>query len=225
MIIRCPQCRTGYSVEHDQIHRTGRTVRCSHCSHTWQQEYISKVESEPELKKPPIAPINSTLDNEIADNASAAVKNKKTLQMIALGAFISITLVLSGILLAQNFFENLFPASKGFYSAIGLSNDNKEMTQSSTGLIIPKNAVERTLEDGEPLVLTFKGKVVNTNSVSVSVPKIIVTLHDEKGVEIDRWPAYPEKSKLEAGEETTWTCRFFNPEIDSVFEHRIRFTN
>tara|TARA_R110000868_G_scaffold218576_2_gene469234 strand:- start:157296 stop:157973 length:678 start_codon:yes stop_codon:yes gene_type:complete len=224
MIIRCPQCRTGYSVEHNQIYKAGRVVRCSQCSHTWLQEYVppqSSFDNEP--KKAPLAPINKKLDDELASKNSAAYKNKKKIQMIALSAFISITLILSILLLAQNFFEEVFPSSKGFYSTIGLSSQSEGETESATGLVIPKEAIERTLEDGEPLVLSFKGKVVNTNSVSVSVPGIIITLHDDKGVEIDRWPAYPEKSNLAPGEETKWICRFFNPDLDSVAEHRIRF--
>lgn len=223
MIIRCPKCRTGYSVKHDQIHKSGRTVRCTQCTHTWTQEYIEPAIIEPEITSAPLAPVNKKLDDELAEQNSVPHKNKKKVQMIALSIFVSISLIMSVVLLAQNFFEEMFPSSTTFYSAIGLSSENVELTESATGLNIPKDQIERTLEDGEPLVLTFKGKVINTNTVSVNVPKIIVTLHDDKGVEIDRWPAYPEKSTLEPGAETSWTCRFFNPEIDSVSEHRIRF--
>ena len=224
MIIRCPKCRTGYSIKEDQISGAGRMVRCSQCAHTWHQEEIKK-DATPETKNelPPIAPVNEAFNKDIFAKDPAVEQQKKKMRIIALTSFISTALILSVFLLAQSFFENIFPSSKSFYSAIGLSSEQAELTESATGLIIPKDKIERTLEDGDPIVLTFKGIVVNTNSVQVSVPKIIVTLHDDKGVEIDRWPAYPEKSQLAAGEETVWICRFFNPDLDSVSEHRIRF--
>lgn len=225
MIIRCPKCRTAYSVQNDQIYKAGRRVRCSQCQHVWHQVPVFEAfKSEKPIKAAPLAPENlpDSPSSKIKHLRLLSQKNKK-LKIALLSGFISFTFILSIMLLAQNFFEEVFPGSKGFYNLIGLESEMHEKTKSATGLVIPKNRVERTLEDGEPMVLTFRGFVKNTNTLAVTVPKIIVTLHDDKGVEIDRWPAYPEKSRLEPGEETRWTCRFFNPDLDSVFEHRIQF--
>lgn len=225
MIIRCPKCRTAYSVQNDQIYEDGRQVRCSQCQHIWHQMPVFEAfrADKPE-KVAPLAPENlsDAQDSKLKMVATLARKNKK-LKIAILSGVLAFSFILSVLLLAQSFFEEMFPSSKGFYEMLGLKTEDVQKAKSVTGLEIPKNRVERTLEDGEPLVLTFKGYVRNTNTVAVSVPKIIVTLHDDKGVEIDRWPAYPEKSRLNPGEETKWVCRFFNPDLDAVFEHRIRF--
>jgi predicted Zn finger-like uncharacterized protein len=225
MIIRCPKCRTAYSVQNDQIYEAGRQVRCSQCQHIWHQIPVFEAfKAEKLTKVAPLAPENLT-GNPASEIKSLRLLSQKykSLKIALLSGFLALTFILSILFLAQNFFEEMFPASKGFYSLIGLESEASEKTTSATGLVIPKDEVERTLEDGEPMVLTFKGFVRNTNSVSVTIPKIIITLHDDKGVEIDRWPAYPEKSRLNPGEEAKWTCRFFNPDLDSVFEHRIQF--
>ncbi|MAF31471.1 MAG: hypothetical protein CMF60_04625 [Magnetococcales bacterium] len=225
MIIRCPKCRTAYSVQNDQIYEAGRYVRCTHCAHVWHQMPVFEAfRAEVPLTKAPLAPkARGEGEGESLALSRQMRRRQKGLKVAFISTAVLLLSILSVMLLAQKFFEDMFPASKGFYALIGLKSEEVAKTQSITGLVIPKDRIERSLEDGEPLVLTFKGVVRNINTVSVSVPKIIVTLHDDKGVEIDRWPAYPEKSKLNPGEETKWVCRFFNPDLDSVFEHRIQF--
>lgn len=221
MIIRCPKCRTGYSVGRSQITAAGRMVRCSHCGHEWHQD-LSPEKPQEMPEKVPLAPINIKLDDDI----SKAFYKKKTeenpkLKVMLLSVAFSVVFVLILLVLGQSFLSKAFPSLTGFYKSVGLASEEAKVS-SATGLVVPKESVERALEDGEPLVLTFKGKLVNTNTVAVNVPKIMVTLHDDKGVEIDSWPAYPEKARLEAGEETRWVCRFFNPDIDRIYEHRIK---
>src|SRR5690349_17137768 len=65
MIVSCPVCRTRYQVDEGALRgRSGRTVRCANCSHTWHQaappelpadgdEAIADSRIEPALDVPP----------------------------------------------------------------------------------------------------------------------------------------------------------------------------
>lgn len=216
MIIRCPKCRTGYSVSNDQIHETGRTVRCTQCSHVWHQEKVDNFMSPKAITgQAPLAPEVPTLKKQPEAKKGISL-SKLHISLISATASLMIVFFVVWAVVGAIPFSDKFMVSLGF-------GQKSEETASATGLIIPKESVERTLENGEPIVMVYRGKIKNTNQVAVNIPKIIITLHDDKGVEIDRWPAYPEKKHLEAGEETSWICRFFNPDLDNVFEHRILF--
>src|SRR5262252_1618496 len=52
MIIGCPSCRTRYLVdEHALGGRTGRTVRCATCGHTWHQSAPPELPASDEFSR------------------------------------------------------------------------------------------------------------------------------------------------------------------------------
>ena len=218
MIIRCPKCKTGYNVPEAVLKPDGRTVRCKNCGHTWLAQAEITPTEKPEIADSlaPVAPHMS--EESISDSVAQEEKGVRRERLV----FASIIIGIFGILviLLAVFKETLshMPGLRNIYATIGV-----EVNQNSIkGIEIPAESVERTLQEDEPTTLTFTGEVTNTNAYPIATPKIIVSLHDEKGIELDRWPAYVGKSELKAGETSVWVCRFFNPKLEQIQEHRIQ---
>lgn len=211
MIIRCPNCRTGYNVPEDKLPESGRTVRCTQCDHTW----LAKRNENTPAGQPPLPPKMHDADKSVSEVlAKEKSVKKKQGTRIALAALAAIFMIGALFGLSQNMlFQAGSPSSSARYQ------DTLEID----GLEIPETSIERTLTEGRPATLTFTGKVINKTGATLRVPKILVSLHDEAGIEIDRWPAYMSRPSLGPNEETDWVCRFFDPELDKVSEHRIRF--
>lgn len=211
MIIRCPNCKTGYNVPEEKLTASGRTVRCTQCSHTWLAK--PKVESFEE-KAPPLAPVVAATERSVSDTLKKEKQDRTQISKRIAVALIAV-LFMAGALfgLSQNMLvQNEEHVIKRHQNVLEID-----------GLEIPEVSIERTLTEGNPTTLTFTGKVVNKTGATLRVPKILVSLHDEAGLEIDRWPAYIMSPTLSPNEETEWVCRFFDPELDSVSEHRVRF--
>ena len=213
MIIRCPKCKTGYNVPMDKIGPEGRSVRCSNCAHTWTAH---KEELQP--KAPPLPPVSSAGKESIMDSVTKEVTEQKERTKRMFLIVVAILFIAGALLgLSQNFLSGI----TGMSQEGGTHRSQQAIT--IDGLEIPQGSIERTLTEGRPTTLTFTGKVVNKTGASLRVPKIIVSLHDESGIELDRWPAYVNSPTLAPGEETTWVCRFFDPALDRISEHRVQF--
>jgi len=221
MLIRCPECNTGYNLTPAQIGKEGRTVRCIKCKHSWFQGPV-------QADTPPLAPETKPVATPKKKSKSSVEKSKsnmkKNLIISLFTTVVGLLILFALLILTQNTVVEKMPAMSGFYNAIGLGNSQDNDMISPTGLIIPPEAIERTLNEGtaQP-TLTFNGIVKNTNTESVEVPEVRITLLDERGVEIDHWPAIVKKRILAPGEETTWICRFFDPPLDQISEHRVSF--
>ena len=107
MIIRCPKCRTAYSVQNDQVYESGRHVRCSQCQHVWHQMPVFEAFNAAKPNKvAPIAPENlSTGGESKLDMVKRLSNQNKKLKVAVLSGVLSLSLILSVMLLAQSFFE------------------------------------------------------------------------------------------------------------------------
>lgn len=222
MIIRCPQCKTGYNVPDNSIGADGRTVRCTQCGHEWHAMPEVKQDEESAAQEEKIAPplpprpesFNESIEKSLLAEKAASNQMVKKALLTALAI----------IFMAGAFFglsQNLFFSGEEQSNMRDASRGQKQLH--IDGLEIPEDSIERTLTEGRPTTLTFTGKIVNNTGASLRVPKIIVSLHDEKGIEIDRWPAYVSSPTLGPNEEAKWVCRFFDPELENISEHRVRF--
>lgn len=236
MLIRCPQCQAGYNIPEEKIGENGRTLRCVKCKNEWHQPGIKKEEEAPQA---PLAPVNPQTDDvpkmkttpkkeETSAVDDAREKLKRRILISSFSALVAVLILFSILVLLKDSISSSMPAMKGFYSAIGLGEtvlDQKiEEATSMTGLVILEDEIERILdEDATPVTYTFVGKVKNTNTVDVVIPTIRVSLRNDKGIELDFWPAQLEKTSLAPGEEARWVCRFFNPPIDKIYEHKVYF--
>lgn len=59
MILKCPKCQIRYRIDKDEFGLDIRTVRCSKCSHVWDQAPISSVEVETNAASSTVAKKNS----------------------------------------------------------------------------------------------------------------------------------------------------------------------
>lgn len=224
MLIRCPECKTGYNLNPRQIGPQGRVVRCIRCANEWFQNPIE----EPTETAPPLPPEPT----QEQGNHSAINDTKKSLKKRVVVSVLATAIILGGIIgllitLKGEIIEKA-PVMAGIYQAMGIDikNSSKESMSSDTGLIIPADQIERTLISGQPITLSYSGVVTNTNSVEVMIPRIVVSLYNNKGVEIDQWPAQLEKTTLQPEESTVWTVRFFSPplNLDDIAEHKVYFS-
>jgi hypothetical protein len=98
----------------------------------------------------------------------------------------------------------------------------EDMMKSNTGLIIG-NVARTVVEDGDLSILVFTGTITNTNITDAEVSPIRVAIFNDKGIELDSFPALPKKTILPPGETTEWVCRFFNPPLDKITEFKANF--
>ncbi len=213
MIIHCPECNARYNLTAAQIGADGRTVRCVKCSHKWFQK---PIEEEKKEETPPLPPINKDTPKFKAAKKETDKPNKKFI--IAIAASVAFIFIGAGLFLLK---DNLLFSN---HSNSKNEEHQSEMQTSNTGLVIGK--VNRSIvEDGDLSILVFTGTITNTNVTSVEVSPIRVSLFNDRGIELDSFPALPNKTILSAGETTEWVCRFFNPPLDKISEFKASFAN
>lgn len=228
MIIRCPNCNTGYNLPVEKLGK-GRTVKCTQCAHSWFQEKVViptpeevapvAVANETAAETPPLPPMNDQLDASLPSSKKPV--NKSRIALILAAVIATVGIVIITVVLLADSFKGDNPVVDDVYGAMGLKESDPNIE--NHGLILPEENVERTLSEAEPTTLTFTGTVKNPNETESAIPRIVVSLYNEQGVLLDKWPAYVAKRTLKAGEEAKWTCRFFNPPLEKISEHRVTF--
>ena len=222
MIITCPACSARYNLTAKQIGPNGRKVKCVKCEHTWQQPPVQEKKPEPKKveEKPPLPPEStsalSTIEAQLA--ADHAAHRKKMMTFITIAAVISFSLLGT----ASYLMRDKLAEAKDFMVAAITGEEIKKPIDPTKGLIF--GDVERTLkEEGKNVTMVFSGSVTNTTKVIMNVPEIRVALLNEKGIEMDFWPAQSTKKELLSGETANWVCRFFNPPMDKISEFQVSF--
>jgi len=110
----------------------------------------------------------------------------------------------------------LLPQTASLYAAIGLPVNLR-------GLDITDVQTVTNRQDGIGL-LVVEGKIVNTTSRTIDVPRVYFSVRDERGLEIYRWTASTMKAPIEPGETVPFRSRLASPppETNRVF---VRFRN
>jgi predicted Zn finger-like uncharacterized protein len=217
MIINCPECNARYNLTPAQIGAEGRKVRCVKCSHEWFQKPLG-IEFEPDEEQPPLPPAN---DDDIPSPIVRREVKKPNTTIIATVAAAVLLIVAAGGLF---FFKDtlLFSSTIIAEDDLQQSDDMATMSKSDTGLVIG-NVTRTVVEDGDLSILVFTGTITNTNVTDAEVSPIRVAIFNEKGIELDSFPALPKKTILPPGETTEWVCRFFNPPLDKISEFKANF--
>lgn len=215
-VVSCPHCQTRYNLTAQQI-GAGRTMRCANCGNSWFQE---PLEDQPRAaaSTPPLPP-RPAAEPEVSAGASQLFSARLILLVVAVCSVLTLTGGGLTYYLLQPGYENA--AATRFH--IAAPDATKGMIEAPNGLVM--SDIDQTVtQDGDLVVLTFKGKVTNTTDVEMTVPKIRLQLLDERRVELDFWPVQIKDRVLEPYESTTWHVRFVNPPLERIAGYRAFFS-
>jgi predicted Zn finger-like uncharacterized protein len=218
MILSCPVCRTRYLVDEAGLRgRSGRTVRCASCGHTWHQAAPPELQVdgeggeterriEPAIEMPPRpAPTLDVLPRPRAVHAPAQqVSGRRRWRAVRwLVAVVLLALALvAGIVVARGAVVALWPPSARLYALAGLT-----VEAPGTGLKIEKLVPSRT-PDG----LIIEGDITNSGKTAQDVPRLRVTLRDAADKDVQFKIVDPPKPRLPPGVTAHFSTPFDHPE-------------
>lgn len=130
------------------------------------------------------------------------------LLLIALLAGVGLT-----VLSLPNEVTTLFPKMAWLYEMIGTPVNTRGFR------IEAKHTQE--LDKGVP-VIAISGEVINETSDELAVPKIILRVRNQAGLELWKWPVVVEPAKLAGHQRAPFSARLESPSPDA-FDIEIRF--
>lgn len=159
MIITCPSCMARFAVRSEDIHRTGRRVRCGRCRHDWFQ-YHTEESLEEETTY-------FSEDMLMHDGSNLpAIINHTTPPLHMKWAFAS-SIVLFLICLSIVSSNKILPHFSWYYNIIGIHDDS--------GITLYNVAAEK-IGEGSNKGLLVKGRIVNDSKNSKAIPNLRITL-------------------------------------------------
>lgn len=219
MIVNCPNCSARYTLTAAQIGPEGRKVKCVKCGEDWFQSPIHDIEAAT-TDHPPVPPENPQTSGSV-DGDTATEKSKKKKWLLLGGGAILLLFLVAAAAAYFLFFAVPAPAptkNDEVKDKAPTIEMNHQTAQAGLGIEDVKRSVT---EEDDLTTLLFTGVARNTGLLPLKIPDIRVSLLSAEGVELDFWPAQPNKELLEPGESTTWHCRFFNPPLERVKDFRI----
>jgi predicted Zn finger-like uncharacterized protein len=215
MILSCPACRTRYLVDEEALRgRSGRTVRCTHCGHTWHQAALPKPAEnagpansvgwiEPALEVPPRPA--TTLEVPPRPRTLPEPPRRRSrwgaLRWLVI-AVLLILAVLAGVVVARGAVVALWPPAARLYALAGFAAEPPW-----TGLKIEKLAPSRT-PDG----LVIEGDIANSGKSTQDLPRLRVALRDASDKEVQCKIVDPPQPRLSPGAAAHFKTPFDHPE-------------
>jgi len=208
MIITCPECETRYGVDAAAIGASGRTVRCSRCSHSW-------VEKQPDNLPPPMASTRletGRRSRPAGTNLPALPREKKSKAPVILWSLIILTVVamITAAVLKREMIMERVPASTGVYDMFGL------IPPPGAGLAIENQRI-KALKKGGKQVVRIEGDIVNVSGKSALVPRMLGIIRDKNGKVLKRWRFQPPLPKLLNKERIGFATEVLPPEGSVTF--------
>lgn len=217
MIVSCPVCRTRYHVDEDALRgRTGRTVRCTKCGHTWHQavppqppaggdEAKTEARIEPALEVPPrpattleVPPRQRPLPEPPRRSGPS---RWGALRWLVIAVLLALA-VLAGVVVARGAVVALWPPAARVYALAGFAAE-----PSWAGLKIEKLAPSRTA-DG----LLIEGDIANIGKTTQDLPRLRVALRDASEKEVQFKIVDPPQPRLPPGAVAHFKTPFDHPE-------------
>jgi predicted Zn finger-like uncharacterized protein len=167
MIVTCPTCSTRYLVDPRALGSSGRTVRCTQCSHTWQQTPPEDAPRRVDLPGPDEnAPLAAT---EVVPPTRPNANRGVTIPL----AIAIVVIALAAILwFERNAVAQQWPGAAAFYAMLGIP-----VGDPTDALEFRKVTSSRSDENGHAALL-IEGEVANVSRLAQDVPKLKVTLQD-----------------------------------------------
>jgi predicted Zn finger-like uncharacterized protein len=219
MILGCPVCRTRYLVDEAALRgRSGRTVRCATCGHTWHQAAppeppanggAAEAEGriEPALEVPPRP--SPTLEVPPRPRAVSSAQPRQgrgpsrwgALRWLIVVVLLALALV-AGVVVARGAIVALWPPAARLYALAGLTAEPP-----GAGLKIEKLVPSRT-PDG----LIIEGDIINGGKTAQDVPRLRVALRDAAERDVQFKVIDPPMPRLPPGVAAHFRTPFDHPD-------------
>ncbi len=221
MILSCPICRTRYLVDEQAFgERTGRTVRCASCGHTWHQSAqpdpganhdSARLERriEPALEVPPRpGAVSPAISEAPAGRSRAAYRPSQgsrrrwtAVHWLVLAVLFALAVV-AGIVVARGAIVAIWPPAARLYVLAGLPVE----------LPGAKLKIEKLIPTRTPDGLIIDGDIANTGKMTLDVPRLRVALRDAAEKEVQFKVIDPPKPQLAPGAVAHFTTPFPHPD-------------
>ena len=180
MIIKCPQCSTGFAIKEELLPQEGRKVKCSKCSHVWLQR---RPWVKPEVDTMPDFKFRTPLKPKVSQPPA---RSWTAILWVLLFCLFGTTL--SGFYGFRTQIVTFFPNTLKLYKALSIPVTVVPPLQFS------QVVVEKGRRDGDVLI---SGQILNTTKAIRPVPPILLLPITGKS----KGPIfYASKDKLNPGE-------------------------
>ncbi|MBK9081071.1 MAG: zinc-ribbon domain-containing protein [Rhizobiales bacterium] len=209
MLTVCPTCSSAYEVDDAHVAR-GAQVRCSFCHDVWRLEAprpqarcapTIDVEASAARSGPEPYPFDETPARRASSPPPAprAVSLAPRRALVGLLAAAAVSAALAG----REAVVARAPVAARFYAAIGLPVN-------LSGVEF-RNVKSVVAEENGARILAVTGEVANLRDRTTPLPPLRVSVHGGDGRQIYVWTAEAPKSKLAAGETTSFRTRLAAP--------------
>jgi predicted Zn finger-like uncharacterized protein len=237
MLIVCPTCESRYDIASDAIGAAGRSVRCSRCRTEWRvfadgaaplpfeddpapgadddvaasndtgsavEEAVDAQALEDGTAPPPPAPVQDSAP--VPRSRIKVVKKKRKPAKPFPWAKAAIAAGLAGIVMlfaARTAVVRIAPQTASLYAHVG-------MPVNLRGLDFEGVRTTTFIENGVP-VLIVEGFIRSLASQPTVVPRLRVSVRDDKETEIYNWTAVVTREALPPGQSVPFKTRLASP--------------
>ena len=221
MILSCPECSTRYVVDPVAIGPSGRTVRCTRCSHSWVEpplavEDLVVAEAVSDPIPPPVDFSRGARPR--GTNLPALPGQKRSRAPAVLWTILVLFLigVVSAVVWQRDVVIERVPAAAEIFGWVGLGPEPP-----GAGLAL-ENVRQKVSTRAGARILRIDGDIVNISGNPRDVPNMLGVLLDSAGKEIKRWEFQPPLPKLLHHERAPFSTELVNPP-DAASEVRVTF--
>jgi predicted Zn finger-like uncharacterized protein len=221
MILSCPECSTRYVIDPAALGPSGRTVRCTRCSHSWAEPppAVEELVAAQAVSPPVSPPIDfSRGARPRGTNLPALPGEKRSRAPAVLWTILLLFLIgVAGVAAWQrDAVITRLPAAAELYELVGLGP-----VLPGTGLALENVRQKVSTRDGAR-ILRIDGDIVNVSGKPRDVPQMLGVLLDGAGKEIKRWEFQPPLPKLLHHERAPFSTELADPP-DAASEVRVTF--